>query len=171
MRVLILSLLLVLSASTYAQQASQQQCDPAFVAEIDSYLQHTVPTMTVTEAYAAADQYVFLDAREKEEYLVSHIPDARHVGYRRFKAKKLADLDRDTPIVVYCSIGYRSEKVGEKLQKAGFTNVTNLYGSIFQWVNQGYPIATEHDSLTTDVHTYNKKWSKWVTNSSYNKVW
>jgi len=148
MRVLILSLLLVLSASTYAQQASQQQCDPAFVAEIDSYLQHTVPTMTVTEAYAAADQYVFLDAREKEEYLVSHIP-----------------------IVVYCSIGYRSEKVGEKLQKAGFTNVTNLYGSIFQWVNQGYPIATEHDSLTTDVHTYNKKWSKWVTNSSYNKVW
>jgi rhodanese-related sulfurtransferase len=47
-------------------------------------------------------------------------------------------------------VGYRSEKVTEKLQKAGFTQVSNLYGGIFEWVNQGYPIVNQ-SGATSDV--------------------
>jgi len=158
-------------ASVSAAQQTASQCDPAFAHEIDRYLNRTVPTITVEQAQAQASEYVFLDARELSEYDISHIPESRHVGYRRFKMKNLTDIDKDTPIIVYCSIGYRSEKIGEKLLKAGYTNVHNLYGSIFQWVNEGYPVVTEEGESTTKVHTYNKKWSKWVTNSTYDKVW
>jgi len=33
---------------------------------------------------------------------------------------------------VYCSLGIRSEVIAKKLKKAGYTNVFNLYGGIFE---------------------------------------
>lgn len=41
-------------------------------------------------------------------------------------------------VVLYCFIGYCSEKVVEQFWEWGFIKVYNLYGSIFEWVNQGY---------------------------------
>ncbi len=72
-------------------------------------------------------------------------------------------LNKDSPIIVYCSVGYRSERVGEKLKSAGFKNVKNLYGGIFQWVNEGHPVVNKKDHWTDSVHTYNKNWSQWLT--------
>ena len=43
-------------------------------------------------------------------------------------------------IVLYCSIGYRSEKIGEKLVEMGYGHVFNLYGGIFEWVNRDLPV-------------------------------
>lgn len=104
---------------------------------------------------------VYLDAREPEEFAVSHIPSARLVGYDDFKIETLRDLPKDAPIVVYCSVGYRSEKIGEELKKAGYTNVSNLYGGIFHWVNSGYSVY-DVKGKTDRVHTYSKRWSKWL---------
>ena len=72
---------------------------------------------------------------------------------------------------MYCSIGYRSEKVGEELKKMGFKNVYNLYGSIFEWVNQGNEVVDENEKVTEKVHTYNKRWSKWIEDGKAEKVW
>lgn len=104
---------------------------------------------------------VFLDAREKEEFTVSHIPGALWVGYDDFELSRTSTLDKNTPIVVYCSVGYRSERIARKLKKAGFTDVSNLYGGIFHWVNEDHPVVDEHGE-TQRVHTYNEKWSKWL---------
>lgn len=117
------------------------------------------------------NDYLILDAREKEEYNISHIQNAEYIGYNKFDITSLDDVDKTQAIVVYCSIGYRSEKIGEKLQKAGFTNVYNLYGSIFEWVNQGNEVVTLEKQSTSEIHTYNKNWSKWVFNKKYKKVW
>jgi rhodanese-related sulfurtransferase len=57
-----------------------------------------------------------------------------------FSEEVVADLPREAPVIVYCSVGYRSEKIGEKLQKLGFQNVHNLYGGIFQWKNDGFEV-------------------------------
>ena len=85
--------------------------------------------------------------------------------------ENVADLDKKTPIVVYCSVGYRSEKVGEKLKAAGFLNVKNLYGSIFEWVNEGNPVVGNDNKATAKVHTYNKTWSRWVDKKNIEKVY
>ena len=108
-----------------------------------------------------ARQPVFLDAREKEEFNVSHIPGAVWVGYDDFDIARTNTFDKDAEIVVYCSVGYRSERIARKLQKEGFTNVTNLYGGIFHWVNQDHEVV-DANGKTTRVHTYNAKWSKWL---------
>lgn len=170
MKYLFINFLLFLSFKGYTQQAATAPAtvSDAFAREIESYIDHSVPTITVQEAYNEKEKYLFLDAREPQEYKISHIENARYIGYKKFKKKSVVDLPRDTPIVIYCSIGYRSEKVGRKLLKMGFKNIQNLYGSIFEWANQGLPVVNEQGK-THQIHTYNKRWSQWLSNEDYQR--
>jgi rhodanese-related sulfurtransferase len=110
------------------------------------------------------DDVVILDTREFYEYETSHIASAQYVGFNTFSTEALSGIikDKNTPIIVYCSIGIRSEEIGEKLQKAGYTNVQNLYGGIFEWKNKEYPVLNLSEKETDSVHTFNKVWSKWL---------
>ncbi len=107
------------------------------------------------------ENIVFLDAREKNEYKVSHIQNSIFVGYDNFSLKSVQDLPKNQMIVVYCSVGYRSGKIGAKLREAGYTSVFNLYGGIFDWANNGYDLYHEKQ-ITKKVHPYNSKWGKWL---------
>ncbi|MGJ8634693.1 MAG: rhodanese-like domain-containing protein [Luteolibacter sp.] len=104
---------------------------------------------------------VLLDTREWEEYKVSHIPGAVWVGYKTFDIKRLGNLENGSGIIVYCSIGYRSEKIGERMQAAGFQNVRNLRGGVFAWANDKLPLENENGRTKT-VHGYNKAWSNYL---------
>ena len=112
------------------------------------------------------DTLLLLDAREKKEFDVSHLKNAIWVGYDEFDIHKvLQELpNKEKPIVVYCSIGVRSEDIGEKLKKAGYTNVKNLYGGIFEWKNKGYPVYDETQHETEKVHAYSNYWGRFLTN-------
>lgn len=124
----------------------------------------TVPYMSVQELAMPKTDAVILDARELDEFEVSRIPNAIHVGYDQFDIKTVQSKVREfsKPIVVYCSIGIRSEDIGEKLKKAGYTNVFNLYGGIFEWKNKGLPVFDSADKETDKVHAFSKSWSKWL---------
>ena len=142
-----------------------------FDQRLTQLLSFSVPVMGVEELTKKKGEVLILDAREEEEYQVSHIPGSRFLGYKNFSEELLADVPKDTAIVLYCSVGYRSEKIGEQLQKLGFTNVHNLYGSIFEWANQGHPLENKNGEPTKEVHTYNRNWSKWVEEGDLIKVW
>lgn len=150
----------------------QRTTNPKFENKIDALLSETMPFKYVSElSDKKLDNFILLDAREWEEYEASHIPNARYIGYDHPVYTVLSDVDSDTEVVVYCSIGYRSEKIAEQLQKQGFKNVFNLYGSIFEWVNQGNEIEDIDGNPTNKIHTYNKSWSKWMINEHFQKVW
>ena len=104
---------------------------------------------------------VVLDAREKTEYDVSHIQGAMYIGYKKFSLKKLESISKDQMIVVYCSLGVRSERISQKLIKSGYRNVHNLYGGIFHWLNLGYPIVQD-EKMTPQIHGYSSSWSKYL---------
>lgn len=120
----------------------------------------SVPYITIEELRATKD-YILLDARESKEFNVSHIKKALNVGFEKFNTKKISSILRDkkATIVVYCSIGVRSEKIGEKLLKLGYKNVFNLYGGIFEWKNKGGIVIDRNNQPTDKVHTFNKEWS------------
>lgn len=124
-------------------------------------LNHSVPETGIQQAWKNAGEVVFADAREPAEYSVSHIKNALAVGYERFDPTPLLDLPRSQPIIVYCSVGYRSEKIAEKLREIGFTQVSNLYGGIFEWVNQGLPVYDENGQ-TERIHAFDHKWGIWL---------
>lgn len=105
--------------------------------------------------------YQLLDAREKKEYEVSHLQDATWVGFETFSLKNVSDLDKNKPVVVYCTVGARSEEIGKKLKSAGFKQVYNLYGGIIHWVNEGNPVY-HNGTKTNQVHTYSQPWGIWL---------
>ncbi|MGV3504801.1 MAG: rhodanese-like domain-containing protein [Adhaeribacter sp.] len=164
-----LKLLLLLLGLVPVQGLRAQTRDPAFHLLLEGMYRKTVPLMQVSDAarlQASGKQVVFLDTREKKEYQVSHIRGAVWVGYQDFDLRRLHGISRHTPLVVYCSVGYRSEKIGEQLLKAGFTQVHNLYGSLFEWVNQGYPVYDAQGRPTTRVHAYSRTWGIWLRNGT-----
>ncbi len=121
----------------------------------------SVPYVQVDEVESTENLLIF-DTRKKEEFAVSHIKDAIWVGYETFEQDSIVQKipSKDTPIMVYCSIGVRSEDIGERLQKAGYTNVKNLYGGIFEWKNQGKNVYKNNTTKTDSVHTFDKQWGK-----------
>jgi rhodanese-related sulfurtransferase len=133
----------------------------AYRAMLKTLLNHTVPEIQVQEAARDSADIFFLDAREPKEFAVSHLKNALSVGYDQFDITKLSEIQKDRRIVVYCSVGYRSEKVAEKLVAAGYKNVSNLYGGIFEWVNQGNPVFNDKGQ-TQEVHAYSRTWGIWL---------
>ncbi len=154
-KILFLILLLFASKMTNAQVKSR-----AFDSLLHVMLAKSVP-MVECEDLKKMKNVVLLDTRAKREYQVSHLKNAQWVGFETFDLKSVANLPKDANIVVYCSIGVRSEKIGEKLIKAGFKNVHNFYGSIFEWVNQGNPVYDMAGKETKKIHVYNWKWGVW----------
>jgi rhodanese-related sulfurtransferase len=144
---------------------------PEFGRKIDLLISFTVPIMSVNDLFNNRDNFIIFDAREKVEFDVSHIPCAIYLGYDDFNVNKLNHIPKESKIVIYCSIGYRSEKIGEKMLRLGYKNVYNLYGSIFEWANRKYPLVKTDGKLSNTIHTYNKSWSKWVTNEEILTVW
>ena len=98
---------------------------------------------------------LLLDVREASEFDVSHLVGAQHIEPDA-DAKKIT-ASKDAPIVIYCSVGYRSAAFAARLQSAGFTNVRNLEGAIFQWANEGRPVENQRGP-TDKVHPFDKNW-------------
>ena len=130
---------------------------------LDALYAHTVPTIK-SQALQAANVHL-LDSRSPEEYAVSHLEGAIFFDYANPPFEQLESVDAEDTIVVYCSVGYRSEKIGEKLLAMGYKNVFNLYGGIFAWANQQKRIVGPDKQPTRRLHCYSKTWAKWLDSS------
>ena len=119
-----------------------------------------VPDLEINEIKHQLESYLILDAREKDEYNISHIPGAIWIGFDNFNFDRIPKTSKS--ILVYCSVGYRSERIGEKLLQQDYTNVYNLKGSLFKWANEKLPMVDGNNEPTVNIHGFNKKWGKWV---------
>lgn len=116
-------------------------------------------TDTLAARLAEPDPPLLLDVREPAEYAVSHLPGARNLPPDADPALALAEVPRGRPLVVYCSVGWRSAEMARRLLAAGFTDVTNMRGSIFRWVRQGRPLVDTAGAPTRRVHAFGPPWS------------
>lgn len=133
---------------------------------LEKFNSNSVSYISINELKSSKD-LILLDTRNKEEYKVSKIKGAIWVGHKKFSIDSLIKIfpNKNTPIVVYCSIGVRSEDIGEKLVETGYSNVRNLYGGIFEWKNQGNPVFNSQNDRTEKVHAFSKHWGKLLTNA------
>lgn len=139
---------------------------------LEGMYEYTVPLVKNEQLkmWLKNEKIYLLDTRENHEFDVSHIKDAINVGYDNFNIKSVKHIPKDAKVVLYCSVGYRSERIGEKLIKEGYANVFNLYGSIFDWINDGNDVYNSSGKVTK-VHAYNKEWGKWIVNENVVKVY
>ncbi|MBC3757123.1 rhodanese-like domain-containing protein [Hyunsoonleella sp. SJ7] len=124
----------------------------------------SIPYISVDSLYQIQNEVILLDSREEKEFKTSHLKDAICVGYDHFNLENTINQlpDKNVKIVVYCSLGIRSEDIAEKLKKAGYTNVLNLYGGIFEWKNNDLEVLNSKEIPTDSIHTFSASWSKWL---------
>lgn len=113
-------------------------------------------------------QPIILDARTEAEYAVSHLKNAQRIDPYHSNLVVSAE-SKDTPIAVYCSVGYRSARIAQQLQQAGFPHVYNLEGSLFKWANEERPIYINND-ITPLVHPYNQLWGRLLKSKYHAQV-
>lgn len=110
-----------------------------------------------------AEQSMHLfDVRDADEFAVSRLQGATN----RSKSQEIADLvlDKKAPIVVYCSVGYRSAAIASELESMGYSNVLNVRHSIFEWAEKGYPMVSGSGDADT-VHPFNRAWGSLIDTS------
>lgn len=118
-----------------------------------------ITTDSLAVRIAAEPAVVLLDVRPEGEFAVSHLDGARRVDPEAPLPGWVEALPRDTPIVAYCSVGYRSARLVEALREAGFDGASNLDGSIFRWANEGRPVVRDGRPVR-DVHPYDRLWGR-----------
>jgi rhodanese-related sulfurtransferase len=126
---------------------------------INSYLDKEYPDVAniSTQELATLTNVVLLDARSQDEYKASHLPNAERFDESNSAVMKdlFTKLSKNTPIVVYCSVGVRSAAVARRLAAQGYTQVKNLRGSAFMWANEGRRLE---GVSAPKVHPFNSRW-------------
>lgn len=114
-----------------------------------------VKQVSTAEVEGRMGEVVLLDVRSAEEFEVSHLAGARWVDPGKDVAGQVGDVPRDAEVVVYCSVGYRSSGAARQLLHAGWVDVANMEGGIFQWANEGRPVGP-----AGVVHPYDRNWGR-----------
>ena len=93
-----------------------------------------IVSLSVDELKAKLDRgdaFLLLDVREPEEFAFANIGGVP-IPLGELPSR-LAELDRDTEIVILCHHGVRSLHAAHFLLANGFTKLANVRGGIDQW--------------------------------------
>jgi hydroxyacylglutathione hydrolase len=114
--------------------------DAAVVAEPGSLAK--VPQMNsgeLSEKLESANPPVVLDVRERDEWEAGHIAGAVHIPLGQL-TDRVAELERDRPLVLHCQSSGRSSIAASVLRAQGFNNVVNLSDGFTGWQRRGLPV-------------------------------
>ncbi|XP_078080729.1 sulfurtransferase Alvin_2599-like [Mustelus asterias] len=119
---------------------------------------------------------VVLDVRSPGEYQISHLQGAVRVDPETTDMDHLVtnlgleESNESTDVVCYCTVGYRSSKVAQKLMEflasdagrglRGSLKVYNLEGGLVKWANERKAIVDSENQPTSLVHPYSVMWGK-----------
>ena len=84
---------------------------------------------------------LLLDVRTDGEFAAGHLKGATQIDYNGADFEgKIAELDKTTPVYVYCRSGARSGQAAKIMKEMGFSEVYNLEGGIMAWERAGKPV-------------------------------
>ena len=83
-----------------------------------------------------------VDVRTPEEFNEGHLENALNIDFTNDDFDdKVASLDKNKPVMLYCKAGGRSAKAASKLKELGFKNITDLEGGILNWTSENKPVV------------------------------
>ena len=90
---------------------------------------------TASELHNCHSEVLFLDARTRLEYLLSHIPGALQLT----RDQVLEQVPKSQTVAVVCLSGHRSVPVAKWLAAQGYQRVYNMKGGFWKWWWANYP--------------------------------
>lgn len=122
-------------------------------------------------ASMTADDVLLFDVRSQSEFDVSHLEGALRVSpdlSRGDFIKTYGESAKGKKLIFYCSVGYRSSKLANRVQKdimAGdTTEVYNLRGGIFGWHKEQRSLVNQN-GVTDYIHPYDTSWGGLIERS------
>lgn len=106
---------------------------------------------------------VVVDVRPAAEREVSMIPGAIPIE----EVERSPELYRESTLVTYCTVGYRSGIAARDLQERGF-DVLNLRGSLLAWTHAGGELV-DAEGPTNRLHVYGRRWD--LAPAGYETTW
>lgn len=85
------------------------------------------------------DRPQLVDVRTPEEYAEGHLKGAKLMTLDSLD-KRLGELDKGKPVLIYCRSGRRSAAALKMVKDAGFKDAVHLDGGILAWQGAGKPI-------------------------------
>ncbi|MES1993626.1 MAG: rhodanese-like domain-containing protein [Pseudomonadota bacterium] len=164
-------LLLTLGVATGTSHAQWGWCPfgPQTLAEVEARIARQFPDVPQWDPAALATSEhppVVLDAREPEEYEVSHLSGAIRIGPDASLSdvpRVLGVAPRGTPILRYCSMDRRRSIMADRIRSGlladGASEVANLRGGILARAIEGRPLVNANGP-TRQIHAFDSYWAK-----------
>ena len=96
----------------------------------------------VKQKLDSGDNLQVIDVREDYEWQHGCVPNAIHLSKGVIERDIEALItDKQKPLVLYCSGGFRSIISAYNLQKMGYVNVWSMSGGLRNWMAIDYPIV------------------------------
>ena len=87
------------------------------------------------------DDKQLIDVRTPTEYESGHLATATLIDFKGQDFKdRMAALDKNKPVMVYCAAGGRSTAAATLLKELGFSQVYELAGGITRWKEEGQAV-------------------------------
>lgn len=119
---LISLLLLIIPLQCFSQRKNVVECDVFYHMIISN------------------DDVFIMDIRMLEDYQKERITNAYWAGTKESFKPFLLEIDKKSPILLYCEIGKRSKECSKWLQTLGYENVYELKGGFCEWIKNAYPV-------------------------------
>lgn len=81
---------------------------------------------------------VILDVRTQMEYQSGHIKGAKSYPWGQEEAIA-SEYSTDTPLILICKTGHRSQAAASTLLKLGYKKLSHLEGGMDRWKREGFP--------------------------------
>jgi rhodanese-related sulfurtransferase len=88
---------------------------------------------------AKNSRVLLLDVRTPDEYRQAHLRGALLIPLDELE-RRLPEIPRDRPLLVYCAVGARSLTAARLLAAKGFREVYQLSDGLVGWYKNGYPV-------------------------------
>lgn len=107
----------------------------------------TVTPQEFSEKLANNPEAILIDVRTPGEFADGHLEDAVNIDWKGNDfGKQVADIDKSTPVYVYCLSGGRSKGAANFLKKEGFETVIEMDGGMMKWRSLKMPETKESGS-------------------------
>jgi len=135
---------------------------------VEAREEFAVPTVTVRGRAKLPPGLVVVDVRDTKESAVSVVPGARVLDTKA-KRRAFVEEEHETPVLVYCTAGWRSAEFTRELRDAG-VDAYNLEGGLCAWALYGQALVDAQGEPTRRIHGYSKDWADCVP-AGYEAVW
>lgn len=125
---------MVLSLVSCGEAQTKKDSNSSSSVEQISETNYKVVSQTEFKTLIKAGNGQLLDVRTPGEFNAGHIKNAENIDFTGSDFReKVAKLDREKPVLIYCHSGNRSGKASLILKELGFKEVYDLQGGYSNW--------------------------------------